>query len=95
MGWGALRLQMALHSCKMARGHHLAAKEDVFMEVLRRMSECGTCPQVCTSFVQVETRVQSLELASTGNRGIPPHVTLFLSGSPSPISLLQPVESWA
>lgn len=47
---------MALHSCKMARGHHLAAKEDVFMEVLRRMSECGTCPQVCTRFVQVETR---------------------------------------
>lgn len=45
---------------------------------------------ICTSFVQVETRVHPLELASAGNLGSPPHMILFLSGRPSPISLLQP-----
>lgn len=46
--------------------------------------------RICTSFVQVETRVHPLELTSAGNLGSPPHMILFLSGRPSPISLLQP-----
>ena len=40
-----LRLQMALHSCKMASGHHLAAKEAVLMESLRRMSSGAHVPR--------------------------------------------------
>lgn len=40
-----LRLQMALHSCKMARGHHLAAKKAVLKELLRRLSTGAHVPR--------------------------------------------------